>query len=85
MRWLIRILSIFLIVLLALAAIVFMSANSEAHQLKFLDAVLLNSEVGKLLLYAFVCGALIGLLAGAPVILSLKRQLARMHKRTAER
>ena len=84
MRWLTRIFAILLFIVLVLTAWAFLYANAESHQLRFHDWSILQSSVGALILLAFVIGAVIGLLAGMPLILRLRRQIKRMQKRLSE-
>jgi len=83
MRWIVRILYIVLFVALVFVAISFLSANAQPHQLAFLEWQLFQSTVGALILISFVLGALIGMIAGLPVILGLRRQTRKMQKKIA--
>lgn len=85
MRWLIRIFSIIFVILLILAALAFMNANAQPHELRFLDWQLAQAEVGVWVLVALGFGAVLGFLASVPLILNLSRQKKRMQKKLSEK
>lgn len=84
MRWLARIFAVVLFIVLVLTTVSFLTANPEAYQLSFLHWNAPESSVGSLLVISFVLGALVGLAAGAPIILGLRRQTKRMQRRIAQ-
>ncbi len=80
MRWLIRIFYLLLFIVLMLASISFLNANTEVHQLKFLEWQLPQMTVGKSVLLALGAGVFIGFIAGFPLILGLRIRIRRLRK-----
>ena len=84
MRWLIKIFYLLLFVVLAFVSFSFLHANSEGHQLKFLEWELMQSTVGIFILLSLGIGILIGMVASIPLVLGLRIQIKRMQKRLSD-
>ena len=84
MRWLIKIFYLLLFVVLAFVSFSFLHANSEVHQLKFLEWELMQSTVGIFVLLSLGIGIVIGMLASMPLVFGLRFQIKRMQKRLSD-